>query len=99
MTEFTTVDKLKKRVDIPNGFSLREKCDVRIARNLLGAIHYLHESGIVQCDIKLDKALGVDDDTVRPVCINLAHFMFGLNLNGNRTSLNTQASMSFYPAP
>lgn len=97
--EYVAGGELRARVDHPTGNLIKEHDAVRIARNLLSAVMYLHEQGIVHRDIKLENVLCVDEDESKPVRVKLADFGSSTTITSKRRQLNTAVGTGYYLAP
>jgi serine/threonine protein kinase len=87
--EYVRGGELFARVANEAGSLVTEGDSVRIARDLLGAVNYLHSANIVHRDVKLENILCVDEDQTRPIHIKLADFGLSSRLGGREKSMNS----------
>lgn len=88
--EYVQGGELFARVANESGTLITEGDAVRIARDLLSAVNYLHsEHNIVHRDIKLENILCKHEDQTRPVHIKLADFGLSSTLTGREKSMNS----------
>lgn len=93
--EYVRGGELFTRVANETGSLITEGDGVRIARDLLEAVNYLHvEHNIVHRDIKLENILCVHEDQTRPVRIKLADFGLSSTLTGREKSMNSLVGVS-----
>lgn len=97
--EFVAGGELQARVDNEDGNQISEINAARIARNILSAVVYLHDRGIVHRDIKLENVLVVDVDIHQPMRVKLADFGSSTTLTSKRTKLNSAVGTPFYLPP
>lgn len=82
-----------------NGSLIKEGDAIRVARNILSAVEYLHDQDIVHRDIKLENVLCVDEDREKPVQVKLADFGLSQKLSGKNPLLSSMVGTGFYFAP
>lgn len=97
--EYVRGGELFARVANETGTLVKESDAVRIARDLLGAVVYLHEKNIVHRDVKLENILCLNEDKAVPIHVKLADFGLSSNLTGKERSLQSLVGTSFYLAP
>lgn len=102
--EYVQGGELFARVANESGTLITEGDAVRIARDLLAAVNYLHsEHNIVHRDIKLENILCIHEDQTRPVHIKLADFGLSSTLTGREKSMNSlvgvrnETDFGFFP--
>eukprot|EP00177_Eucheuma_denticulatum_P002386 GFKZ01004276.1.p1 GENE.GFKZ01004276.1~~GFKZ01004276.1.p1 ORF type:complete len:428 (+),score=64.82 GFKZ01004276.1:352-1635(+) len=97
--EYVAGGELFARVAHERGTLIKEGDAIRVARNILSAVLYLHERNIVHRDIKLENVLCIDDDPQKPVQVKLADFGLSSKLSGKNPSCRSHVGTSFYIAP
>lgn len=97
--EYVRGGELFARVANESGSLVTEGDAVRVARDLLDAMEYLHKRDVVHRDIKLENILCVEEDQTKPIHIKLADFGLSSYLGGREKSMNSLVGTSFYLAP
>jgi serine/threonine protein kinase len=97
--EYVPGGELFARVANESGSLVKEGDAIRVARDLLSAVSYLHSLNIVHRDIKLENILCVSEDVTKPIRIKLADFGLSSKLTGKEQSLQSLVGTSFYLAP
>lgn len=97
--EYVAGGELHARVVGSEGSQITEGDAIRVARNILSAVIYLHDQGIVHRDIKLENVLCVDEDLHKPVQVKLADFGFSSKISGKNPCLSSAVGTGFYLAP
>lgn len=99
--EFVRGGELFARVAHEQGNLITEGDAIRIAKDLLAGIAYLHDPvrNIVHRDIKLENILCMDEDISKAVHIKLADFGSSSKLKGRNPALSSLVGTSYYLAP
>jgi serine/threonine protein kinase len=97
--EYVPGGELFARVANDGGSLVKEGDAIRIARDLLSGVMYLHSLNIVHRDIKLENILCTSEDRTKPIHIKLADFGLSSKLTGKEQSLQSLVGTSFYLAP
>lgn len=97
--EYVRGGELFARVANEDGSLVTEGDAVRVARDLLDAMEYLHSRNIVHRDIKLENILCIEEDQTKPIHVKLADFGLSSRLGGREKSMNSLVGTSFYLAP
>ncbi|CDF35536.1 unnamed protein product [Chondrus crispus] len=97
--EFVAGGELWSRVAHERGNLITEGDAIRVTRNVLSAIVYLHEHNIVHRDVKLENVLCIDPDLQKPVQVKLADFGLCSRLSGMDESLKSSVGTLQYWAP
>lgn len=87
--EYVRGGELFARVANEGGSLVTEGDSIRIARDLLDSVQYLHNNNIVHRDIKLENILCIHEDQTKPIHIKLADFGLSSRLTGREKSLNS----------
>lgn len=97
--EYVAGGELFARVANEGGSLIKEGDAIRVARNVLSGLVYLHRRGIVHRDVKLENVLCMDADIHRPVEVKLADFGLSSRLSGRDGVCRSHVGTSFYIAP
>lgn len=97
--EYVAGGELWSRVAHERGNLIKEGDAIRLARNILSAIIYLHERDIVHRDVKLENVICLDPDIHKPVQVKLADFGLSSRLSGKHPSLQSHVGTLLYLAP
>lgn len=97
--EYVPGGELWSRVAHQRGNLIKEGDAIRVAKNVLSAIVYLHDRNIVHRDVKLENVLCIDPDLHKPVQVKLADFGLCSILSGKHQSLQSYVGTLHYLAP
>lgn len=97
--EYVAGGELWSRVAHERGNLIKEGDAIRVTRNILSAVIYLHGRNIVHRDIKLENVLCLDPDIHKPVQVKLADFGLSSRLSGKHPSLQSHVGTLLYLAP
>lgn len=97
--EFVSGGELFARIVNDTGNLIKEGDGIRVARNILSAIKYLHERDIVHRDIKAENVLCIDEDCQKPVRVKLADFGLSKKLSATDECLSSMVGTGYYLAP
>lgn len=95
--EYVRGGELFARVANDGGSLVTEGDSIRIAKDLLDAVQYLHSNNIVHRDIKLENILCIHEDQTKQIRIKLADFGLSSRLTGREKSLNSLVGVSRKP--
>lgn len=97
--EYVGGGELHARVANENGSLIKEGDAIRIARNILSAVMYLHKRGIAHRDIKLENVLCIDRDMQKPIQVKLADFGLSSKITGKDPCMSSTVGTGYYFAP
>ncbi|PXF42155.1 Myosin light chain kinase family member 4 [Gracilariopsis chorda] len=97
--EYVAGGELFERIANDTGTLIKEADGIRMIRNVLSAVKYLHERGIVHGDIKAENILCVDEDVQLPIRVKLADFGLSKRISANGSCPYELVGSRYYLAP